>query len=373
MAELPKKSRAAVLKAPRERVEIWEIEILPPEPGAIVAQVEAATVCGTDVHIWHGDLQPEWPVGLGHEMVGRVAALGEGVVRDTSDQPLAIGDRIVWAYPWCGKCYYCAIARQPTLCPYARMNGWRSAEKYPYLCGGFADYCYILPQCRPVKVPDEVESTVASSATCALRTVVHGFERLEAFGGIGLQPAVAVLGTGPVGLYALAMSIVSGAALTISIGAPEPRIRLAQKWGANHTINLEEVKDPRERIEMVKKWTGGRGADLVIEAAGPAAAFQEGLEMVRRGGRFLVIGQSSPSSIEFQPRRINKDMLEIIGVVSAHVAHFYKAMQFLKNNRHRFSFGDMLTNRYPLSNVTEALESMAALQEMKPAIIPGLG
>src|ERR1700757_4983679 len=112
---LPKTARAAVLNAPKQNVEIREIEILPPEPGAIVAKVEAATVCGTDVHIWQGDLQPEWPVGLGHEMVGRIAALGEGVVHDSADQPLNIGDRIVWAYPWCGKCYYCTIARQPTL------------------------------------------------------------------------------------------------------------------------------------------------------------------------------------------------------------------------------------------------------------------
>ena len=98
MADLPKTSRAAVLAAPRQRVEIREIEILPPEPGALVVRVEAATVCGTDVHIWEGDLQPEWPVGLGHEMVGRVVALGEGVVRDAADAPLAIGDRIVWGH-----------------------------------------------------------------------------------------------------------------------------------------------------------------------------------------------------------------------------------------------------------------------------------
>ncbi len=373
MSDLPKKSRAAVLKAPREQVEIREIEVLPPEPGAIVAKVEAATVCGTDVHIWQGDVQPEWPVGMGHEMVGRVAALGEGVARDTADQPLNIGDRIIWAYPWCGKCYYCAIARQPSLCPNARMNGWRSAEKYPFLCGGFADYCYILPQCRPVKVPDEVESTIASSATCALRTVVHGFERLHAYGGFGVQPSVVVLGCGPVGLYALAMAITSGAGLTINIGAPAQRIKLAQKWGATHTVNLDDVKDPRERIEMVKKWTSGRGADLVIEAAGPAKAFQEAAEMVRRGGRILVIGQTADKPIEFSPRRINTGMLDIIGVISAHVEHFYKAMQFLKNNRDRFSFGDMIGNRYPLTQVTTALESMAALREIKPAIIPNLG
>jgi threonine dehydrogenase-like Zn-dependent dehydrogenase len=335
--------------------------------------VEAATVCGTDVHIWEGDLQPEWPVGLGHEMVGRVAALGAGVVRDASDAPLAVGDRIVWAYPWCGKCYYCAIARQPTLCPFARMNGWRSAEKYPFLCGGFADYCYVLPDCRPIKVPDDVDSRVASSATCALRTVVHGFERLESFGGFGVQPSVVILGTGPVGLYALAMSIASGASLTVSIGAPAQRIALAQSWGATQTINLEEVKKAEDRIELVRRWTGGRGADLVIEAAGPVASFEDALQMVRRGGRILVVGQSTKNTIPFSPRRINKDMLDIIGVISAHATHFYKAMQFLSAQHHRFRFEDMLTNSYPLAQVTEAIESMAALREIKPAILPELG
>jgi len=373
VGELPRKCRAAVLRAPRERVEIREIEILPPEPGAIVAQVEAATVCGTDVHIWQGDVQPEWPVGLGHEMVGRVAALGEGVACDASDQPIEVGDRIVWAYPWCGKCYYCTIARQPTLCTNARMNGWRSAEKYPFLCGGFADFCYILPECRPVKVPVEIESAVASSATCALRTVVHAFDRLEQYGGIGVQPSIAVLGTGPVGLYALAMCIACGSAQTISIGAPEARVALAQKWGASYAINLDEVRDGRERIEMVKKWTGGRGADVVIEAAGPPAAFEEGLAMVRRGGRFLVIGTTGGRNVTISPRRINRDMVEIIGVTSAHVGHFYKAMQFLKANRNRFDFSQMITNRYPLSDVNTALEEMAALREIKPAIIPTLG
>jgi threonine dehydrogenase-like Zn-dependent dehydrogenase len=373
VSSLPKTSRAAVLRAPRERVEIREIAILPPEPGAIVAQIEAATVCGTDVHMWQGDVNPEWPVGLGHEMVGRVAALGEGVALDAADQPLAVGDRIIWAYPWCGKCYYCTIARQPTLCIHARMNGWRSAEKYPFLCGGFADYCYILPECRPVKVPEEVESAVASSATCALRTVIHAFERLDQYGGIGVQPTVAVLGAGPVGLYGLAMSIVAGASLIISIGAPQARVALAKKWGANHTINLDEVRDGRERIDLVKKWTGGRGADIVIEAAGPPSAFEEGLEMVRRGGRFLVIGTTGGRKVQISPRRINRDMVEIIGVTSAHVGHFYKAMQFLKSNAGRFDFSKMITNRYPLAQVNEALEAMAALREIKPAIIPSEG
>ena len=95
--------------------------------------------------------------------------------------------------------------------------------------------------------------------------------------------------------------------------------------------------------------------------------------MVRRGGRILVIGQAAGHTIEFAPRRINTDMLDIIGVISAHVEHFYKAMQFLKNYQKRFTFSEMIGNKYSLSEVTTALESMAALREIKPAIIPSLG
>ena len=373
MSVLPKTSRAAVLRKAKEPVEICEIEILPPEPGAIVVKVEAATICGTDVHIWHGDLVPEWPVGMGHEMTGRIVALGDGVIRDAADQPLAIGDRIVWAYPWCGKCYYCTIARQPTLCPNARMNGWRSAEKYPYLCGGFADYAYVLPDCRPVKAPTDIDPAVVSSATCALRTVMHAFERLDQYGGIGVQPSIAVLGTGPVGLYSVAAALVAGASQVISIGAPQRRVDLAKKWGAAQVINIDDMKDARERIDTVKKLTGGRGADIVIEAAGPPSAFEEGLDMVRRGGRFLVIGTTATRNVQISPRRINKDMVEIIGVISAHVGHFHKAMQFLQSNRARFDFSEMISNRYALKDVNDALENMAALREIKPAIIPSMG
>jgi threonine dehydrogenase-like Zn-dependent dehydrogenase len=376
MSSLPRTSRAAVLRAAKEPVEIREIEILPPEPGAMVVKVEAATVCGTDVHIWQGHLTPEWPVGMGHEMTGRIAALGrwggEGVARDASDEPLAVGDRIVWAYPWCGKCYYCTIARQPSLCPNARMNGWRSAEKHPFLCGGFADYAYVLPDCRPVKAPTDIDAAVISSATCALRTVMHAFERLDQYGGIGVQPTIAVLGTGPVGLYCVAAALVAGASQVISIGAPARRVELAMKWGAAHAINIDEMPDARERIEAVRKLTGGRGADIVIEAAGPPSAFEEGLEMVRRGGRFLVVGTTASRNVHISPRRINRDMVEIIGVISAHVGHFYKAMQFLQSNRARFDFSEMISNRYALQDVNTALENMAELKEIKPAIIPSL-
>ncbi len=211
---------------------------------------------------------------------------------------------------------------------------------------------------------------MASSATCALRTVVHGFERLEKLGGLGIQPSVLILGSGPIGLYSLAMARVSGAAKTIVVGAPKMRLELARKWGADHIIDIEEVIDSEERKRMILDLTDGRGPDVVIEAAGPSIAFKEGLEIVRRGGRYLVIGQTDPAPIAINPRRINLDQLEIIGVLSAYVPHYYKAMQFLKNNWKRFPFSDLISNTYTLDQVNQALQSMAELKEIKPALIP---
>ena len=109
---------------------------------------------------------------------------------------------------------------------------------------------------------------------------------------------------------------------------------------------------------------------VVIECAGPSVAFKEGLEVIRRGGKFLVIGQTDPTPISIVPSLINTRSIEIIGVLSAAIPHFYKAIQFLENNQKRFSFTDLISNTYRLEEVNTALQSMAQLQEIKPAILP---
>lgn len=360
---------AAVLVDYNRPVELQEVDILDPEPGAIIAKVEAATICGTDVHILHGQLKQfsRTPLVMGHEIVGRIVKLGKGRNKDAADQPIKEGDRIVWAYPWCGKCYHCTIAMQPTLCQNTRMYGWGSVKDKPYLTGGFSEYVYVRPECHAVRVPDEVDSRVASSATCALRTVIHNFEH---FGGLGIQDNVVILGCGPVGLYALALSVVSGAAQVIVVGTPKQRLELARKWGAQHVIDIEEFKDRDERKDMIQKLTDGRGPDVVIECAGPSPAFADGLEMVRTGGRYLVIGQTDPTPVSVVAHHINLRQLHVAGALSGAVRHFYKAMQFLKNCRDRFNFMEMITNAYSLEQVNEALKSMEELKEIKPVILP---
>lgn len=361
--------RAAVIVGYREPLQLWEIAIPDPEPGAMVVKTEAATVCGTDVHLWHGRLTQyaKLPAIPGHEMTGRIVKLGSGVSRDAAGAALKEGDRIVWTQAWCGNCYFCAIAQQPTLCrEVASLYGFGPADRPPALTGGMAEFIYVRPQSRVIKVPLTLDAAVVSSATCALRTVVHAFDR---FGGLGMQEDVAILGSGPIGLYALALAISSGAGRTIMIGAPQARLDLALRWGADQVIDIEKVSRAEDRKEMVWAWTDGKGPDIVIECAGPGQAFEDGFNLIRDGGRYLVIGQTDPQPSRLLASRVNLRQVDILGSFSATARHYYKAIRFLQSAGKRFSFEDLVTRRFSLDQAEQALNAMASMEDIKPAVL----
>lgn len=371
MMDLPKTSRAACVVAFREPLEIRDIPIPDTlEPGAILVKTERASICGSDVHLWQGELggaaRMQLPVILGHEMMGRVARLGPGVRCDSAGQPLAEGDRIVWTHASCGECYLCTVTHQPTLCPHRRMYMFMPCEQPPYLLGGFSEYCYVFPTSGRIKVPDGVPSELASAASCALRTVVHGFDRL---GRIAGHESVVIQGAGPLGLYAAAMAVQAGAHQVMVIGAPTQRLAVAEKWGVSQTINIDEVPDARERRRIIRDLTERRGADIVIEVSGGRTAFPEGIDLARRGGRYLVIGQVGDYQVSMAPRLIVEKQLSVIGVMSGDTEHYYKALQFIQQNGDRFSFADMLSNRYRLDQINDAMDAMHGFREVKPVVV----
>ena len=142
------------------------------------------------------------PVVPGHEMMGRIADLGK-IKQDSLGHPLKEGDRIIWSPGVCGRCFWCVVAKRHSLCPNRRYYGVSSVKDYPYLTGAFAEYTYVFPGSGLVKVPDTVKDHWASAASCALRSVVHAFERL---GTLREPEIVVVQGTGPVGLFATVMA-----------------------------------------------------------------------------------------------------------------------------------------------------------------------
>jgi threonine dehydrogenase-like Zn-dependent dehydrogenase len=363
-SEVPQTCKAAVLEEYGGLLQIREVAVPAVEAGGILVKVEVAGICGTDVHQRKGELsiRPPLPLIPGHETIGRIVELGAVRLRDSAGEELKIGDRIMWAHADCGECYWCQIAREPVLC--ARRAGYGFAPPAA-LRGGFAEYEYVDPLTNVVKVPDELTDEEAVGVGCAFRSVVAGFER---FGTFDLMSDVVVQGAGPIGLYSTVLARESGARTIIVLGAPKNRLELAKEWGADHVVDIGEVKTPEERKELILGLTGGRGPEVVVEASGVPAAFAEGVELIGRGGKYLVLGQSSTIEAPFAPGLITGKALTVIGSVSAAIPHFYRALQFIKTHRATYAFGDIVTRTYRLEDINQALEDMEAGREIKPVI-----
>lgn len=369
MTGLPGLSKAAVVRAFAAPIQIEDVPIPQElEPGAILTRVETCSICGTDVHLWQGSLatKVELPVILGHEMVGRILAFGVGAQTDSVGQPLRVGDRITWTHTSCGSCFFCTVAQQPTLCANTRRYMYERMDRFPYLLGGFAEYGYVLPDAGRIRVPENVPNELASLSSCALRTVMNAFDVLE---GIGTTDVVVIQGAGPLGLLATAVAKIAGARRVVVIGAPDTRLAIAAEFGADETPSIERVS-PEERNERVKSLTDGRGADIVMEFTGHPQAFHEGLELIRRGGRYVVVGQLGSGTTTIKPSLIVSKQLRILGSLSGRGKAYWKALDFISAHRSDIPFERMISNRYRLDEVNVALERMKNYEEIKPVIQP---
>jgi threonine dehydrogenase-like Zn-dependent dehydrogenase len=119
---------------------------------------------------------------------------------------------------------------------------------------------------------------------------------------------------------------------------------------------------------MILELTQGRGPENVVEATGVPAAFSEGLELIQKGGKYLILGQTSAVTTPIMPSRINEKALTIVGSISAHIVHFYKALQFIKTHRAKYPFADIVSGTYQLEEVNEALANMGSGREIKAVI-----
>ena len=370
----PATSRAAVLTRHNEPVEIRELPVPAElEQGALLVRIEAATVCGSDVHLWDGSLAGsqaiDLPVIPGHEMIGSIVAFGEDADLDTYGVPLGLGDRILFTHAVCGHCYYCQTVNQSTLCTNRKAYMMSNCEKPPYLVGAFSEYAYVFPRSGRIRVPDSVDTAVASASSCALRTVMHSFERL---GKIEPWHVVAIQGSGPLGLFATAVAHHAGAERVIVVGAPDDRLSIATRFGASSVVSVLENPDPDARVQAVRELTDGNGADIVFEFSGARSAFNEGIQMARFGARYIVTGQIDKPGQELpvRPGLITRRQLDVLGTWSGDITHCWQALKFVENNQDRYDFSSLLTNRFGLDEVTTALTRMRNLEEIKPVIVP---
>jgi threonine dehydrogenase-like Zn-dependent dehydrogenase len=364
------KAKASVLTAFNAPLQLREFDLPASlEPGAVLVRTEMAGICGTDVHLWKGELPIALPVILGHETVGRIESLGAGVECDWTGQPLKPGDRVTWnSAASCGHCFYCAEKRQPTRCPERRAYGiGYRCDQPPHFLGGYAEVHYLRPGATVFRIPDDLPTESVIGAGCALITAIHGVERT----GIAWQDHVVVQGAGPVGIAALAVAKSAGARQVIVIGGPAHRLEMARRFGADATLGLDDLKDPKSRLEAVRGLTGGYGADVVLECAGSPGAVVEGMEMCRDGGKYLVLGHyCDAGTIEFNPHVVTRKQLQLFGSWSSEPRHLKWAVDFLRRHQSEFPFASLVTHRFRLEEANEALATTARWQSAKSAIVP---
>src|SRR5205814_10237733 len=189
---------------------------------------------------------------------------------------------------------------------------------------------------------------------CGLVTALHAVDMAE----VRLGESVAVLGVGPVGQSIVAFASLSGAGEVIAVGAPQARLDFARRMGATQTLGLQ--LPAQARLESVRRLTGGRGADVVIEASGAPEAVRDALDMVRDGGRVVVCGQYTDNgSVEIHPHwQINRKHVELRGCWGSRYEHFQRAVDIAARFGGEKPWSRMIGGRFALEKINDALAAV---------------
>ncbi len=359
---------AAVLPGPRQRVEVREFPRPELAEGGALLRTSCAEVCGTDVHLWHGRLAGvPYPIIPGHISAGTLESI-RGSVQGIDGVSLREGDRVVFfdVHRACGRCRACTVHRTPTRCPSRRVYGITDSADEG-LFGGWAQAIYLEPGVAIAHLPEAVALEDYIGGGCGLMTAVHIIERA----GISLGDSVLVQGVGAVGLSAIALARLAGAATVMAIGAPDERLDLARQMGADHVFHLES-STPAERLDHVRAATHGEGVDVVIEAAGSAKAVEEGLALVRNGGRYVIAGHYTDvgdTAINAH-RDINRKHLEIRGCWGSEPRHFLRALALLERHAAEIPWRRIGGRRYGLGQLNDALVDAEQMRIPKALVDP---
>jgi 2-desacetyl-2-hydroxyethyl bacteriochlorophyllide A dehydrogenase len=266
--------RALTFQAPGEvRIEeVDEPRLVDPQDALV--SVESSGVCGSDLHLYHGRVWIEQGFVLGHELVGKVLEVGEGVSR------VAVGDRVLSCFHTaCGTCFYC-LRDEYHHCVHGRTFGHGSA--LGNLPGAQAEQVLVPNANMTLRVvPEGVPDELALFAGDVMGTGYHAVHG----GGVTPGDSVTVLGLGPVGLCAVQAARAAGAAAVFAVDSVPDRLEVARGFGAT-PLHLEE-SDVKEEVRVA---TGGRGADVVVDAVGDPRALELALFLARPGGSVAAVG-----------------------------------------------------------------------------------
>jgi len=341
--------RAALLYGIKD-LRVEDISVPEVGPGEVLVRVRAATTCGTDVKIFQrgyisGVIQI--PTVFGHEWAGEVVEVGEGVTWLREGMRIRAGNSAP-----CLRCKMCQKGRY-NLC-----------EDMMWLWGAYAEYIKVPPRMvilNTQEIPPHVtyeEAALTEPLACAL----HGIEKA----GVGLGDTVAIIGAGPIGLLHLLLAKTMGAERVLISDMVDERLQLAQELGADEVVDVRR----EDFVERVRQLTDGCGADVVIEAIGLPATWEQALHMVSRGGTVLEFGGCPPGTqIRVGTELLHYGERTILGTFHATPIHFRRALNLISSGTIRVK--PLITRKMGLNDIKEAFRILSTSKsDIKIAILP---
>jgi L-iditol 2-dehydrogenase len=353
-------------------------------------RVEMSGICGTDKHTYLGETtqyagtpaetDTPFPIIQGHENVGVVAEVTPTAAEriEFSGRQLAVGDRITMCPDVvCGRCYECTHVMGYVWCENSQCYGNSfTAAQPPHLLGGMAEYMYLRPDTFVYKVPDGLPTRVAVLAE--LMACTAGLDKVKEFSSYALEgfnsgDTVVVIGTGPLGLLHVAKADMMGAGQIIATDLSAYRLGWAARCGADETLDVSTTS-AEQRIHRVREVTGGRGADVVLHMANTPHSFVEGIEMLKRGGMMLEMGNfADTGEIALNVHRhVCSKNIRLIGLTNHPSTGYVPALRLLERYADRYPFEEMVTHEFGLDRADEAMDASMSSDSMKVAIVPAL-
>jgi S-(hydroxymethyl)glutathione dehydrogenase/alcohol dehydrogenase len=358
--------KAAVCYEYDKPLVIEDLEIDKPKAGEIKVRVGATAICHSDIHALHGAWWEPLPVVLGHETAGWVEEVGPGV---TKVKP---GDAVtVSIIKSCWKCYNC-LSGHPYLCSTftdldntARLHNKKGqAIRQGTRVAGFAEYT-IADETQTTLIPKDVPIDSMSLLACGFITGFFGVVNQE-----NMKPlsSAAIIGCGGVGLAAMQGAVLRGAFPVIAVDVIDSKLEIAKKFGATHTINAKKT-DP---IKAAAELTGGRGPDWVFVTVGSTKVLLQGIQMSGQRSHTVMIGMPDKSEIlSFSPLELaffkERTLSGVFMGLTNPAIDVPKLIDLYKAGRVKLD--EMITHRYPLEKVNEAMEEVEKGEVIRNVIV----
>lgn len=325
---------------------VKDVAVPSPAQDEVLVRVRAVGICGTDLTIIEGKRDVPIPLIPGHEFAGEVVEVGSAV------EGFRVGDRVTSSLiVSCGECQYCRQGME-ILCD-------RIKEIGIHINGAFAEYV-VVPQKTLVALPQNLTFEDGASMdpiASAYRAVCKPL--------VGPEDVVVVFGPGPIGLYALQVALAKGAAKVLCFGTKpdSTRLKVAEKLGAVTGVASDEIGC----VSVVRDATGGRMADVAIDATGSVSALSACTRVLRKNGRVCIVGIPHDAAIVTLAEVVRKE-LRLYGSFCYTLPEFRASLELLENGS--VVTEPVISHRLPLRDFEEALDLIYRREAVKVMLIP---